>query len=57
MRCRHALGERGTKKGAGLVNKVVPLSDHMTEAERIARRTCENAPLAVKATGELAVRG
>ena len=42
---------------AGLINKVVPLSELMTEAERIARRICENAPLAVRAIKELAVRG
>ena len=42
---------------AGLINKVVPLADLMPEAERIARRICENAPLAVRAIKELAVRG
>jgi E-phenylitaconyl-CoA hydratase len=42
---------------AGLINKVVPLHDLMAEAERIARRICENAPLAVRAIKELAVRG
>ncbi len=42
---------------AGLINKVVPLPDLMPEAERIARRICENAPLAVRAIKELAVRG
>lgn len=42
---------------AGLVNKVVPLSELMAEAERIARKICENAPLAVRAIKELAVRG
>jgi len=42
---------------AGLINKVVPLPDLMPEAERIARKICENAPLAVRAIKELAVRG
>ena len=42
---------------AGLINKVVPLPELMAEAERIARRICENAPLAVRAIKELAVRG
>jgi len=42
---------------AGLINKVVPLPELMPEAERIARRICENAPLAVRAIKELAVRG
>ena len=42
---------------AGLINKVVPLPDLMPEAERIARKVCENAPLAVRAIKELAVRG
>jgi len=42
---------------AGLINKVVPLAELMPEAERIARKICENAPLAVRAIKELAVRG
>jgi len=42
---------------AGLINKVVPLPELMPEAERLARRICENAPLAVRAIKELAVRG
>ena len=42
---------------AGLINKVVSLSELMPEAERIARRICENGPLAVRAIKELAVRG
>lgn len=42
---------------AGLINKVVPLPELMPEAERIARKICENAPLAVRAIKELAVRG
>jgi E-phenylitaconyl-CoA hydratase len=53
-------GERMTAEDAlraGLINKVVPLPDLMTEAERIARKICENAPLAVRAIKELAVRG
>lgn len=42
---------------AGLINKVVPQAELMAEAERIARKICENAPLAVRAIKELAVRG
>jgi len=42
---------------AGLINKVLPLPEVMPEAERIARKICENAPLAVRAIKELAVRG
>ncbi|MFC1958181.1 enoyl-CoA hydratase/isomerase family protein [Chloroflexota bacterium] len=41
----------------GLVNKVVPLDELMTEAEKVAERICENGPLAVRATKELAVKG
>ena len=40
----------------GLVNKVVPDEQLMEEAERYARRLCENPPLAVRAIKELAVR-
>ena len=40
----------------GLVNKVVPDEQLMDEAERYARRICENPPLAVRAIKELAVR-
>src|SRR5262249_21924417 len=40
----------------GLVNKVVPDDQLMDEAERYARRICENPPLAVRAIKELAVR-
>lgn len=53
-------GERMTAEDAmraGLINKVVPPSELMPEAERIARRICENAPLAVRAIKELAVKG
>ena len=53
-------GERLNAKEAamyGLVNKVVPLSDLMTEAERMASVICQNGPLAVRAIKELAVRG
>jgi (E)-benzylidenesuccinyl-CoA hydratase len=40
----------------GLVNKVVPDDQLMDEAERYARRLCDNPPLAVRAIKELAVR-
>ena len=41
----------------GLVNKVVPMGELMTEAERMAHVICQNGPLAVRAIKELAVRG
>jgi enoyl-CoA hydratase/carnithine racemase len=53
-------GDRMSAENAekyGLINKVVPLSELMPEAKRVARRICENAPLAVRAIKELAVRG
>ena len=40
----------------GLVNKVVPQGELMTEAERMAGVICQNGPLAVRAIKELAVR-
>ena len=40
----------------GLVNKVVPLGDLMPTAEEYARRLCENGPLALRASKELAIR-
>jgi len=41
----------------GLVNKVVPYDQLMTEAEKLAHQICENGPLAVRAVKELACRG
>jgi enoyl-CoA hydratase/carnithine racemase len=41
----------------GLVNKVVPLDDLMSEAQALAGRLCENAPLAVRAAKEVAYCG
>lgn len=41
----------------GLVNKVVPLADLMKEAEALARRICEAAPLSVQGAKEAAYRG
>lgn len=41
----------------GLVNEVVPASDVMATAEEYAARVLANAPLAVQAIKELAVRG
>ncbi|MCD5399737.1 MAG: enoyl-CoA hydratase-related protein [Dehalococcoidia bacterium] len=41
----------------GLINKVVPMTDLMDEAERMASVICQNGPLAVRAIKELAVRG
>jgi E-phenylitaconyl-CoA hydratase len=40
----------------GLVNKVVPREDLMAEAQRYAENIAANAPLAVQASKELAVR-
>ena len=41
----------------GLVNKVVPLADLMTEAEALAQRICAAAPLSVQGAKEAAYRG
>jgi E-phenylitaconyl-CoA hydratase len=41
----------------GLVNRVVPAPQLMTEAEALANRICENGPMAVRAVKELAYRG
>ena len=41
----------------GLVNRVVPLQDLMPTAEALARRICENGPLAVRAIKEQVHRG
>lgn len=41
----------------GLVNKVVPLADLMTEAEALAQRICSAAPLSVQGAKEAAYRG
>lgn len=40
----------------GLVWKVVPHDDLLTEARQLAERLCRSAPLAVRATKEVAVR-
>ena len=41
----------------GLVNKVVPLEQLMTEAKKLAETICEAAPLAVRTAKECMVRG
>lgn len=41
----------------GLVNKVVPLDQLMTEAKKLAESICEAAPLAVRTAKECMVRG
>lgn len=41
----------------GLVNRVVPLPELLPTAFALAERICENAPLAVQATKEVAYRG
>lgn len=41
----------------GLVNRVVPLQDLMSEATRLAQRIAQNGPLAVRATKEAFIRG
>lgn len=54
------LGDQITAQQAlqyGLVNRVVPLAELMPTAEAYARRLAENAPLAVRAIKELAIRG
>jgi enoyl-CoA hydratase/carnithine racemase len=43
-------------KEMGLVWKVVPHDDLLAEARRLAERLCQSAPLAVRATKEVAVR-
>lgn len=43
-------------KEMGLVWKVVPHDDLMAEARQLAARLCQSAPLAVRATKEVAVR-
>lgn len=43
-------------KEMGLVWKVVPHDDLLPEARRLAARLCQSAPLAVRATKEVAVR-
>jgi enoyl-CoA hydratase/carnithine racemase len=40
----------------GLVNEVVPLSELMPAATRMAERICENSPIAVKTIKEIAMR-
>jgi len=39
----------------GLINKVVPAAEVMTEAERYAKLICSNGPLAVQAAKEAAI--
>lgn len=54
------LGERVDAKRAkemGLCWKVVPHEDLMAEAKALAERLCQSAPLAVRATKEVAWRG
>ncbi len=41
----------------GLVSRVTPREELMPTAESIARRICENAPLSVRVTKDLAYRG
>jgi enoyl-CoA hydratase len=40
----------------GLINKVVPAADLMSEALAMAAKICENGPLAVRTAKEIAVR-
>lgn len=52
-------GERIDAQAAarwGLINRVVPKEDLMGEAHRVARSIAANAPLAVQASKELAIR-
>lgn len=48
--------DAATAERWGLVNKVVPLDELLPEAMRYARRIAANAPLAVQAAKELAVK-
>jgi len=41
----------------GIVSRVVPHKELIPTAEKMARRICENGPLAVRATKEIAIRG
>lgn len=41
----------------GLVSRVVPLAELMSTAELLAKKICENGPLALRACKELAKRG
>ncbi|MBI3325620.1 MAG: enoyl-CoA hydratase/isomerase family protein [Nitrospinae bacterium] len=53
-------GERITAQEAcrlGIVNRVVPPADLIPTARRLAEKICENGPLAVRVTKELAWRG
>jgi len=53
------IGDRVDAKEAyriGLVNRVVPLPDLMSTAEKIAKRICENGPIAVRTIKEAAIR-
>jgi enoyl-CoA hydratase/carnithine racemase len=43
-------------KEMGLVWKIVPHDDLLSEARQLADRLCKSAPLAVRATKEVAVR-
>ncbi|MGE0383483.1 MAG: enoyl-CoA hydratase/isomerase family protein [Gammaproteobacteria bacterium] len=40
----------------GLVNRIVPLAELQAEAEKLAHRICDNAPLAVRGSKETIVR-
>jgi enoyl-CoA hydratase/carnithine racemase len=48
--------DAGTAARWGLVNRVVPAAQLMDTALEYARRIARNAPLAVQATKELAIR-
>jgi enoyl-CoA hydratase/carnithine racemase len=53
-------GERISAQEAyrvGLVSRVVPLAELMSTAELLAKKVCENGPLALRACKELAKRG
>ena len=51
------ISEPDAAGATGLINNVLPRDQLVAEAERTARRICENGPLAVRTIKELAVRG
>jgi enoyl-CoA hydratase/carnithine racemase len=57
MFCLRAIGSAQEALRLGLVNRVVPKGEAFPAVESVARRICENGPLAVKATKRMARMG